>query len=72
MKIITIGGGGVLPCLNCGKMVKLDGEIHLCKANKRAWVKKQDKAIMQISNGDLWDIKNKKIIRKQDEPTRCN
>jgi len=61
-KEITIGGAGYLPCLHCGKMIKLDGDIHLCNTPKNEWLNKSD-SIMQMPNGDLFDIKNKAILK---------
>ena len=61
-KEITIGGNGHLPCLHCGEMVQLEGDIHLCNAPKNEWLNKSENAIMQMPNGDLWDIKNKRNI----------
>lgn len=63
-KEITIGGGNMLPCLHCGKMVDMSGEIHLCKRENSEWLKKQDVAIIQMPDGNLFDMKNKKILRK--------
>ena len=62
-KEITIGGHGYLPCLHCGKMVKLDGDIHLCNAPKNEWLNKLEQAIIQMPNGDLFDLKKKAILK---------
>ena len=63
-KEITIGGLGYLPCLSCGELIKLDGEMHLCNATKNKWLDKMDSAIIQMPDGNLFDIKNKVIIKK--------
>ena len=58
----TLYLGNILPCLNCGKEVVMDKEIHLCNAPKNEWLNKQKKVIMIFPNGDKWDMKNKKIL----------
>lgn len=55
--------GITLPCLHCGKLIQLDGDIHLCNAPKNEWLNKSDSAILQMPNGQLWDMKKKRIIK---------
>ena len=64
---LNIIGFGMLPCLHCGEVIKMDGEIHLCNAPKEEWLNNQEVAVMEMFNGDLWDMKNKKILKKKQE-----
>ena len=64
---LNIIGFGMLPCLHCGEVIKMNGEIHLCNAPKVEWLNKQDVALIELPDGDLWDMKNKKIVKKKQE-----
>ena len=64
---LNIIGFGMLPCLHCGEVIKMDGEIHLCDAPKEEWLNNQKIAVMEMFNGDLWDLKNKNMIKKKQE-----
>ena len=67
MNELKVIGFGMLPCLHCGKVIKMNEEIHLCNAPEMEWLNKQEIAIMEMPNGDLWDVKNQKIIKKKQE-----
>jgi hypothetical protein len=56
--------GGVLPCLNCGEMIDFaKGDVHLCRAERGAWLKRQKEAIVMLSDGAKFDLKSKKVIK---------
>lgn len=62
---------GLLPCLHCGEGVDLNGDdIHLCRAPCNEWLDKQEEVLMSLPNGDLWDLKNHKIIKKDGTTVR--
>jgi len=58
---IEVVGFGMIRCLHCGELVKLDGDIHLCKSPKNEWLNNQEKALIQLPDGKFWDLKNKEI-----------
>lgn len=62
-KELSIIGFGLLPCLNCGEVVNMGKDIHCCNKPKEEWLMKQDKVVMEMPDGMLWDLKNRKIIK---------
>lgn len=62
---IEVVGFGMIRCLNCGELVELAGDIHLCNAPKNEWLNKQDKALIQMPDGKLWDLKKKCIYSQK-------
>ena len=56
----------MIPCLNCGEKIDLDNDIHLCNYAELEWLNSQEEAIVLLSTGDYWDLKNKKIISKEE------
>ncbi len=60
---IEIVGFRKIRCLHCGTLVDLDKEIHFCKSEKNAWLNKTKKAFMEMPDGNIWDLKNKCIIK---------
>ena len=65
MKEIGISGFGELPCLHCGKMFRLDGDIHLCNSPKNEWLNECEKVVIQLPNGDLFDLKTKEVKKNK-------
>lgn len=53
-----IVGWGMVRCLHCGELVKLDGDIHLCDAPDKEWVNNQKVAVLQMSDGTLLNLKD--------------
>lgn len=62
---IEVIGWGMLPCLHCGEVIKLDGDIHLCKEDKNKWLDNQKVAILQLGN-NLVDLKQSFCEPKED------
>lgn len=58
---ITIGAGNILPCLHCGKLIDLNGDIHLCKKPKGEWLKKQRSAKIYLKDDKKFDVRHKKL-----------
>ena len=58
---VNVVGFGMLPCLHCGAIVNMDEEIHMCN-KKLNWLDQQKVFLVQMPNGDVWDMKNKKLI----------
>ena len=59
---IELVGLGKIRCLHCGALVDLDKDIHFCKSEKNAWLNKTKKALIELPDGKIWDLKNKCII----------
>jgi len=57
-------GFGLLPCLHCGKIIKMDGDIHVCDAPKNAWLDMQDEAYIEVPNVGVWDLKTKQVVKR--------
>jgi len=62
MSELEVVGFGKVRCLHCGELVALAGDIHFCNALEEEWLKKQKVAIIQMPNGNLWDMKNRKVV----------
>ncbi len=56
MNEINVTGFGMLPCLHCGKIFKLSGEIHICD-KKLNWLKQQKVFKVLMSDGTVMDLK---------------
>ncbi len=61
LKEINVVGFGMLPCLHCGEIVKMDGEIHMCN-KKLNWLDEQKVALVKMPDGSVFDLKNKKVV----------
>jgi hypothetical protein len=57
-EIIRVTGWGMLPCLHCGEIINLNEEIHLCDAPKNKWLNKQEKAVLILPDGEVFDLKS--------------
>ena len=64
-KEINLTCGGYLPCLNCGEIIKLDGDIHFCDNKRNEWLNKQEIAEIYIPNVGMIDLKRLKQMEKQ-------
>jgi hypothetical protein len=55
--------GGMLPCLNYGELIDFSkDDIHLCRAEAGAWLKKQGSVVAVLPDGTKFDLK-KKVIK---------
>ena len=61
MEQTEIVGFGMVRCLHCGELVNLEGDIHFCDAPKEEWLNKQKEAKMISPNGDVFNLKTKKL-----------
>jgi len=63
---INVVGLGLLPCLHCGKIVNMGGEIHICD-KKLKWLEQQKVALVLLPDGTVWDLKNKCVVERGGE-----
>ena len=64
-KTIELVGFGKIRCLHCGELIDLEKDIHLCSSERNAWLNKTDKALVKLPNGDVWDLKNKCMVKSK-------
>jgi len=64
---VDVYGWGALPCLHCGEIVNVGGDLHVCNAPKKEWLDKQKVALIQMPDGNLWDLKNQCVKELQNE-----
>ena len=58
---------GVLPCLHCGELIDMNGgDIHLCRAPKNAWLKKQKRVSIMVGD-QVFVIKGDKDEKTMDD-----
>ena len=56
-------GWGMMPCLHCGEIIKVNSDIHLCNVPRNQWLNKQDKVYVELQGIGVWDMKTGKIVR---------
>ncbi len=63
-KTTQVIGWGMMPCLHCGEVIKMEKDIHFCKAPKNEWLNRQGDAYMEIPGVGIWDLKTKKVVKR--------